>query len=92
LAERSCRGPRYAMERLSELPGVTAPKFDAPHFKELVVDFTRTGLTVEEVNKFLLGRGIFGGHDLSCCFPELGQSALYCITEMHSKGEIDVLR
>lgn len=82
---------QYAMERLSELPGVTAPKFDAPHFKEFVVDFTRTGLTVEEMNKFLLGRGIFGGHDLSCCFPELGQSALYCITEMHSKGEIDVL-
>jgi len=27
------------------LPGVTAPKFDAPHFKEFVVDFTRTGLT-----------------------------------------------
>ena len=30
--------------------------------------------------------GIFGGKDLSRDFPELGQSALYCVTEVHARG------
>ena len=33
-------------------------------------------------------RGIWGGKDISKEFPELGQSALYCVTEMHSKQDI----
>ena len=36
-------------------------------------------------------RGIFGGKDLSAEFPELGQSALYCVTEIHSAADIDRL-
>ena len=32
-----------------------------------------------------------GGLDLSGDFPELGQSALYCITETTGKAEIDAL-
>lgn len=82
---------QYAMMCLSELPGVGVPRFNAPHFKEFVVDFSRTGLIVEEINRFLLDRRIFGGHDLSRDFPRLGQSALYCITEMHRKDDIDAL-
>lgn len=39
----------------------------------------------------MLDRQIFGGLDLSECFPELGQSALYCITEVITKDEIDGL-
>ena len=30
--------------------------------------------------------GIFGGKDLSAEFPELGQIALYCVTEIHTAG------
>ena len=36
-------------------------------------------------------RGIFGGKDLSREFPELGQSALYCVTEAQTKEDIDRL-
>ena len=36
-------------------------------------------------------RGIFGGSDVSSEFPELGQSAIYCVTEMHTKDELDRL-
>jgi glycine dehydrogenase subunit 1 len=43
------------------------------------------------VNGALRERGIFGGKDLSAEFPELGQSALYCVTEVHTKAEIDRL-
>ena len=37
----------------------------------------------------LLKERVFGGKDLSLEFPELGQSALYCVTELVSQEEID---
>ena len=37
------------------------------------------------------GQGIFGGADLSVEYPELGQSALYCVTEVHTKADVDRL-
>ncbi|HOP88444.1 MAG TPA: aminomethyl-transferring glycine dehydrogenase subunit GcvPA, partial [Acetomicrobium flavidum] len=82
---------QYAARKLSAINGVKAPLHDAPYFKEFVVDFNATGITVEEVNNALLKEGIFGGKDLSREFPSLGQSALYCITEVHSKNDIDHL-
>ena len=82
---------RYAAERLGELPGVRAPALSAPFFKEFVVDFGETGRTVADINRALRERGIFGGLDLSAQYPELGQSALVCITEVHTKADIDRL-
>jgi glycine dehydrogenase subunit 1 len=37
---------QYAMKKLSEIKGVKAPLFDSPHFKEFVVSFKETGITV----------------------------------------------
>lgn len=82
---------QYAAARLSELPGVAAPALDAPFFKELVVSFDGTGQTVAALNTALRERGIFGGKDLSREFPWLGESALYCVTETHTKEDIDRL-
>ncbi|HUW14679.1 MAG TPA: aminomethyl-transferring glycine dehydrogenase subunit GcvPA [Anaerolineae bacterium] len=82
---------RYAMLQLDKLKTVRAPLFDAPHFKEFAVNFDGTGWTVAEINRALLSRGIFGGVDLTPHFPELGQNALYCLTEVHSKADIDRL-
>jgi glycine dehydrogenase subunit 1 len=82
---------QYAMLQLDAISGVKTPVFQSPHFKEFVVNFDDTGKSVEEINKSLLGEGIFGGLDLSARFPELGQSALYCVTEVHSQAEIDTL-
>ena len=53
--------------------------------------FNGTGRTVTEVNRALQARGIFGGADLSAEFPELGQSALYSVTEVHTQTDIDQL-
>jgi glycine dehydrogenase subunit 1 len=82
---------RYAARRLGEVPGVRAPALGAPFFKEFVVDFDETGRTVAEINGALRARGIFGGLDLSEQYPALGQSALYCVTEVHTQGDIDRL-
>ncbi len=82
---------QYAAKRLSELPGVEAPALSAPFFKELTVSFAGTGKRVAEVNRALLERGIHGGKDLSRELPELGETALYCVTEVHTKADIDRL-
>ncbi len=82
---------QYAVQRLNELDNVKGSYFDSVFFKEFVVDFNKTGKTVKEVNKALLEKGIFGGKDLSKDFPELGQCALYCVTEVHTKTDIDKL-
>lgn len=55
------------------------------------MDFSKTGKTVKEINKALLDKGVFGGKDLSEDFSKLGQSALYCVTEIHTKEDIDTL-
>jgi glycine dehydrogenase subunit 1 len=81
----------YAISLLSRIPRVKVPMFKAAHFQEFTVNFDQTGLKVSEVNKQLLKRQIHGGKDVSKEFPELGQTALYCITEVHSKEEIENL-
>ncbi|NLY67852.1 MAG: aminomethyl-transferring glycine dehydrogenase subunit GcvPA [Tissierellia bacterium] len=81
----------YAQKKLNEIPGVKTPLFNSAHFKEFIVNFDDTGKTVAEINRKLLDFEIFGGKDLSKEFPELGNSALYCITEIHMKSDIDRL-
>lgn len=80
----------YAARRLAELPGVRLIH-TAPFFKEFVVDFTATGRSVREINKALLASDIFGGKDLSTEMPGFGQSALYCVTEIHTREDLDRL-
>jgi len=82
---------RYAAKLLDNIPGVKANKFGGAFFKEFIVDFNDSGKSVAEINKALLEEGIFGGIDLSGSFPELGQSALYCVTEIHSKNDLNRL-
>lgn len=82
---------QYTMQRLAEIPSIKAPRFQSVHFKEFVVDFNQTGKTVREINDFLRQRHIFGGRDLSQEFPDLGQCALYCVTEIHTQADIDTL-
>jgi glycine dehydrogenase subunit 1 len=82
---------RYAMTELNRVSGIRAPGIGEVHFGEFVVDFNGTGRTVAEINRALLARGVFGGADLSAEFPELGQNALYSVTEVHTQVDIDRL-
>ncbi len=81
----------YAVKTLDTISGVASSRFSARGFKEFVVDFNKTGMTVQQINTHLLAHNIFGGKDLSTDFPELGQCALFCVTEIHSKNDIDRL-
>jgi glycine cleavage system P protein (glycine dehydrogenase) subunit 1 len=79
---------QYAAARLDELRGVAAPALDAAFFKEFTVRFEDA--SVSEINRRLLGRGFFGGHSLRAEFSELGEAALYCVTEVQDKESIDM--
>lgn len=81
----------YAMQLLSKIDRVKTPVFTSSHFKEFTVNFDDAGLTAKEVNTKLLSCHIHGGKDISGEFPELGQTALYCVTEIHSQEEIEHL-
>jgi len=76
----------YAAELLEEIDGVSVPF--RGFFKEFPVNFDATGRRVSEVNGALLERGIFGGKDVSGEFPDLGQSGLYCVTEVHTRADL----
>jgi glycine dehydrogenase subunit 1 len=90
IGETIIQRSHYAIDSLSRLHGVKV-LFPSNAFKEFVVNFDDTGKSVKAMNKALLDYKIFGGIDLSGDFPELGSSALYCVTEVHSKEDIDKL-
>jgi glycine dehydrogenase subunit 1 len=77
---------------LGEIPGVMAPRFIGPHYQEFVLSFKGAKGTLAKLNKSLLSHGVHGGKSLVKDFPELGESALFCVTEVHSTGAIDKLR
>ncbi len=89
LAENVVQKAHYMAGRLSEIKGVKAPVFNSPNFKEFIVNFDETDKKVKDINKKLLDFKIFGGKDLSREFPELGESALYCVTEVHTHEDLE---
>jgi glycine dehydrogenase subunit 1 len=89
LGETILERSHYAAKRLSRISGVRAPRFRRPFFQEFVVDFSRTGKSVSRINRALLRRGVFGGKDLAAEFPELKGCALACVTEVHTKADLD---
>jgi len=91
LGEVNMQKAYYAMDLLSGIKGMKVPLFSSAHFNEFVANFDGTGKTVTEINQALLERGILGGKDISKEFPHFGNSALYCVTEVHSKEDIERL-
>ena len=83
---------KYAISKLSEIKDLKVNLFGGANFQEFVINFDDAKKTVEEVNQKLLERHIFGGQDLSKDFPEYGQSALYCISELTTEEEIETLK
>jgi glycine dehydrogenase subunit 1 len=80
LGERILQRSHYAANRIDELPHASVRH--GGFFKEFVVDFEQP---VSDVNAALRERGIFGGGELT------RNSALYCVTEVHTQADIDRL-
>ncbi|MHA1771314.1 MAG: aminomethyl-transferring glycine dehydrogenase subunit GcvPA [Candidatus Thorarchaeota archaeon] len=77
----------YAAKELGEIQGVTAPAIGGPIWKNFVVQFE--GITAQEIHEGLLARGIHGGICLTRVFPDLGESMLFSVTELHDRASID---
>lgn len=82
----------YAIKRLREIPTISVPRFSGDHYQEFVTTFNIGHDTIAKVDRNLLAAGIHGGRNLVKDFPELGQSSLMCVTEVHTQESIDKLR
>ena len=91
LGETIMRNLKYLIERLNQIEGVRANPFGRYNFQEVLVDFNDSGKCAADINKALLSCRIFGGKDLSREFPQLGQCALYCVSELTTQAEMDKL-
>jgi glycine dehydrogenase subunit 1 len=69
---------------INKIPGFKAPLFNSPHFNEFVVG---SQLESKRIHQHLEKMDIEGGLVLDRMFPELGHSALYATTEMHTKTD-----
>jgi glycine dehydrogenase subunit 1 len=80
----------YTAKMLNKISSVQAPIIGDSIWKEFVVQFGN-GVTARDVHEGLLARDIHGGRILSEEFPALGESMLFCVTEIHNKETIDEL-
>lgn len=87
LGELCARKAHYAQERICAVPGFH-PLSRRHFFDEFAV---ATPMPVEELNAALRERGVIGGYDLSRDYPELGDAALFCVTEAHAREDVETL-
>ena len=87
LGEHCARKAHYASESITSVPGFTA-LFQRPFFDEFAV---ATPMPVEQLNAQLRDRGIIGGYNLAHDYPELGEAALFAVTDSHTRSDIDSL-
>ncbi len=81
----------YAINELRKIKRIKVPLMQAQHFKEFTVSFNESGKKLKDLENSLLKRGIQIGAPLTESIPELGESAVFCVTETHSKEDIDKL-
>ncbi len=87
LGEQCLQRAHYARERVCSVEGF-APLFDRPFFDEFAVSCP---IPVEHLNVALREHGIVGPYDLSRDYPEVGNAALFCVTEARSRDDIEAL-
>jgi glycine dehydrogenase subunit 1 len=84
LAKQNLAKAAYASQQFNKHANVLFS--GAPRFNEFVV---QTSEDPHAINRRLLERKIVGGLPLKKFYPELGNAALWCCTEMTTRGVID---
>jgi glycine dehydrogenase subunit 1 len=84
LAKQNLAKAAYAVEQFGKHANVLFSR--APRFNEFVV---QTKEDPYVINSRLLGHKIVGGFPLKKFYPELGNAALWCSTEMTTRSAID---
>ncbi len=84
LARQNLAKTAYAAQQFGKHAIVLFP--GAPRFNEFVV---HTSEDPYAINSRLLGHKIVGGLPLKKFYPELGNAALWCCTELSTRSSID---
>ena len=84
LARQNLAKTAYAAQQFSKQATVSFP--GSPRFNEFVVE---TSEDPYAINSRLLGHKIVGGLPLKKFYPELGNAALWCCTELTTRSAID---
>lgn len=79
----------YAARKLNSIDGVKAPAIGTSIWRDFVVSFET--VSALKVHEELLENDIHGGVILTNDFPELGESMLLSVTEIHTEESIDEL-
>ncbi|MEM4262853.1 MAG: aminomethyl-transferring glycine dehydrogenase subunit GcvPA [Thermoplasmata archaeon] len=87
IASENIRKAKKFADRISSVKGFRAPLFQANHFNEFVM---RSDTGAEELSKRLLSKGVHGGICLNKDFPDLGESMLLAVSELHSDEDFDL--
>jgi glycine dehydrogenase subunit 1 len=87
LAWQNLQKANYARDKITELKGIR-PKFQGVSFNEFVLELEQPW---EKVDSLLREKGIIGGLGIMESYPELDNCVLVCVTESHSKQDIDRL-
>lgn len=87
MARQNVQKSAYAQNRIARLPGVRK-KLSGPVFNEFVCEFPKPW---KDIDRILRGKGILGGIGLEPHYPALRDCALICVTEKHTKDDIDRL-
>ena len=89
LGETIAMNSNYVASKLNDIKGVRAPAIGTSIWKEFVVQFE--GISARDIHEGLLGQGLHGGKVLTDDFPNLGESMLFSVTEIHTKENMDQL-
>ena len=87
IAWQNAQKAAYAAAKLAAVPGVKL-KFTGPVFNEFVVGLPKPWPAIDAG---LRAKGLIGGYGLGADYPEMGNAALVCVTELRTKDEIDRL-
>ena len=88
VAADAMRKARDLAAAIRAIPGFEAPIFKGPHFNEFTVRYQGGYAAVHHA---LLAKGIHGGTPDARHLKELGDFALFAVTERHTKEDLDRL-
>jgi len=89
LGEVVISNSHYAARRLSRIESVRSPLFSGAFFKEFVVSYD--GANARAIFGKLSRKGVLAGYPIQRSFGLGVEAGLYCVTEVHTTGDIERL-
>ncbi len=89
LGESVIANSHFAARRLSTVKVARSPHFQGPFFKEFVVSYRNA--KARSVFRRMSRRGVLAGYPMEKAFGLGSEAGLFCVTEVHTKDDIEKL-